>query len=85
MAGHRRLLAIGLGTVALAAAACGGSDAPTSGDGSYSPPQQTGYDQSGYDAAAAELETQRQAVESLNYGSQLSYDAAMNAANNMTP
>ena len=87
----RRLLAIGLGAAALAAAGCGGSETTTSGDhGSYSRPSpylpaaglrpvRTGGD------PAAELEAQRQAVEALNNISQLQYQAGMNTAGNFTP
>ena len=87
---RRRLLAIGLGAAALAAAGCGGSEATTSGDhGSYQPSesyyQPQAYDQPYPGDPAAELEAQRQAVEALNDISQLQYDASMSAAGNFTP
>ena len=70
--GHRRLLAIGLGAAALAAAGCGGSETtPSGGDAGYQP---SGYDQSGYDQygdsetsdPVADLEEQRRIAEALS-------------------
>lgn len=79
---HRRLLAIGLGVVALAAAGCGSSDTATYGDGD------TGYGAPAYgdpNDPAAVLEEQRKIAEALSTTSQLSHEAQMNAINNMTP
>ena len=75
----RRLLAIGLGAAALAAAGCGGSETTTTGGQVTYDPSSTGGD------PAAELEAQRQAVEALNNITQLQYDAGMSAAGNFTP
>ena len=84
---HRRLLAIGLGVVTLAAYGCGSDDTASYGDGD------TGYGApaSGQPAygdpndPAAVLEEQRKIAEALSTTSQLSHEAQMNAINNMTP
>jgi hypothetical protein len=84
---HRRLLAIGLGVVTLAAAGCGSSDTATYGGGD------AGYGQPAYGEPAdgqpadpaAVLEEQRKIAEALSTTSQMTHEAQMDAINNMTP
>ena len=83
---RRRLLAAGLGLVVLAGYGCGSADTTSyGGDTGYSQPayEQPAYDQSA--DPAAELEEQRKIAEALSTTSQLTYEARMNAINNMTP
>lgn len=79
---HRRLLAIGLGVVTLAACGCGGAETSSYGGGD------TGYGQPANGQPVdpvAELEEQRRIAEALSTTSQMTHEAQMNAINNMTP
>jgi len=77
------LAAVALVIAALGSGHKGSSESTSTGPASYSTPAGVPDDTSV--DAAGQLERQRQAVQALQDGSQQSFDAAMNAANSLTP